>query len=1599
MAGNPYDELVDKQLQTQGGANTVVSHDVAPEQAVAAIIKQRNGGPPAVLGMYEANDTGVSPGVTYGSIPPPVARFATDPARAAAVRDDHAELGYVASLHDQTIGEWKRSYRQAQKYAQDMINAKSIPEGIIGGVSWLATSFATPFAPLGPGISQMVEDIDTATPKFLKRESPYLTPEQNAEMRRGAIGIAMTAFGGGTRAAPVAKPVAGAAPKPAAGPAPRTPDGRFPVDGEGLVVNADGVPMEFTSQREAALWAKNKGHVDSPDQLFETFAVDKDGASTIHVRQRGFVEEAPTNPGVRPEVDDALRTYAEADAVALRQMQEAVAEAKLHTRDPVLMREYLEQLGDDATIHVAPAAVQKVWLETDAQPFSDMAQELATAEALGRDVEIPVARYLAETAGKPWAEQLNAGVRVRENGVSLDETKELPETKAVEGEADAAINEDIAAYDYAHHTTELAAEELAEVTSAAPVIAGAVKRASQNQYLNTLFKDAKAADMTKTQMSLWGKRLEVAQAAAQETMFRRLVAQLKKERTPEWKAEFTQRLAEVEAELAVRPDVQAYFYLRYNEAVNGAPLEQPPVKLNKTDAVMAYGSAFVENLPKEIWAKVGEGESPDALAQELGFDNGQAMLASVRDLDTAMKAAKLAPKEYIRQQAKAQATNAARAELGFDTSPEGIAAAAQEAMVNPKVEDLLVAELKELAKEAKLPFDKATVEAAAAEAFAGMTVKDALNIRAHERAVSKLAREAEVFVLKGKFVEGFGKKQQQLLNQLMLKEAWAFTRENRKYQRKLSTWSSNANIAGMSQTYLDRIHANMAVMQYKVPRFKDELTRAIGGVSNADFAWNKSAEGVSVYTAEVPEVPIGEQRVEAYREVMRMLESLAHNGAAEQKVWNGVRDEDEAQLIEEMQTVAAQVPVAKLPQGVGGDLTVGEAGGKLARGFDAFLSTMHRVFGMLDNGDFNGPWNRVFMGGATEAANTIYHLQKDVYEPIDKDFAKSMPTALKRAWNTVVEDHPFMDPRTGFQTKLRFRRGQLLSVVANMGTEANLQRLMSGYGIEDFQALHAFVDKLLTPEELAWMNRTWERMDDVLFPLEETNKRKLDGVGMHKEKAVPVEFTVGEARGGYWPLAYDMELKTGAPAKHAEKTDADLFQHPFRRVTTSAGFEQARTGGGGAVFLSLDGVLKSHLDEVFTRIAYGQYIRSAVRMLGKGEVRDIVRQRLGPEYLKQIENWLEYLVADPNAAPAAWRTVNQALAVPRNNMVLTYIAGSISVSVKQAQGLLTSVGEIGLADTAVGFYSFWKAVATGKLDADIISQSKELQRRVYQLDQNMADTHDRMRGITRNMLGVAKFRKNFADLSMKMIGYADRYFTSGVVWSAARNKYLRLHLGDGRDPAVVMDEAHRYADAQVIRTQGSGARKDLSSVRRTNQELARIYTFAYSNVEAMYNLYMDTAHEFRKGNWGAGLKKFMWFAAIMPVLTAWFNDQIPDDVKDDPAKFLEWWAWEAGLTLPKTIPGIRDAAEYVERKHFGQYATPGSTPLGRATESVQKATSGKSKKPIKDTMTAAGFVLGVPAAGQIGKTGQYVYDIATGEAQPENPAQLITGLVSGENKE
>ncbi|MEK9748663.1 MAG: hypothetical protein VW333_08100 [Pseudomonadales bacterium] len=277
----------------------------------------------------------------------------------------------------------------------------------------------------------------------------------------------------------------------------------------------------------------------------------------------------------------------------------------------------------------------------------------------------------------------------------------------------------------------------------------------------------------------------------------------------------------------------------------------------------------------------------------------------------------------------------------------------------------------------------------------------------------------------------------------------------------------------------------------------------------------------------------------------------------------------------------------------------------------------------------------------------------------------------------------------------------------------------------------------------------------------------------------------------------------------------------------------------------------------------------------------------------------------------------------------------------------------------------------------VFTLSPMMRERAATFDQNARDQ------LTRR--GPGGTMDQFRDAAFWMVSKADLY-VSMPTWIGAYKKVM-----DGAVDGVPAYEpdAIAFADMQVRRTQGSGEPMNLASVQ-TGHEYKRLFTAFFTFFSAHYQMQVEEAKKFgRKPSADAAIK-FGYHTFMLTVLPAVLSSYVLDGGPDEENE-ESWWAWAAKLSASFAVGGMPILRELVQgmMSDFG-FSGP---PLMRLGEmGVQTAGAFKdgelSRSETKNAWMLLSYLARLPGR-QVVRTVDYFERYMDGQTQGFDPYQAF----------
>lgn len=1145
---------------------------------------------------------------------------------------------------------------------------------------------------------------------------------------------------------------------------------------------------------------------------------------------------------------------------------------------------------------------------------------------------------------------------------------------------------------------------------------------------------AEDAGMTPAEFAAYEASVRQAVERGKEQLQAKLMGQLTREQQKWWKEQRANLREEVAAEVDAEPVYAAFKALTEGKTEDGIA-----VKLSREALVEQYGKDFLKKMPRSfqrIYTAEG-GMDADTAAEVFGFDSGPALLEAL---------ANMKPRREMIEAVTDERMVERHGDIRFDGT---IADEAVQALHNDQRESVLKIELRAMRrKQAEVePFIRAerqnvrdAARADRAEADAGAQfVRDALptvertgtrrdgttytfdafdpgpmkraaagfigqkmvrDLRPQEYLIAsrKAARAAAKAMRAKDFMTAADQKQRELFNHYLYKEATRTVEEVQRkaeWLQKQGTDKKRQALGKAGADYLEQVDAILERYEFKrVPLNKLDRRQSLASWVDAQEA---AGNAVSV-----PEDVLNEARrvnwkqipVDELRGVHDAVQNITHLAGLK----NSLLIKGQRRAFEEVKNELLSAIYSAPLQSTGeldlpnkSQANLRQKGAALWRNFDAVHIKVEQLVEWLDSGNIDGAWARNFFDLADQAQTAEYDLHRRVTVALNK-LREDMP----KGWQAAMADKLDFDlpvPGGRRQVPTRFT---LLSIALNMGNEQNIQRLRDGNKFTDSDL--ARIRSALTADDMRFVQGVWDAIESLWPDMAALEKR---ASGLEPEKVVPTPLSVaGETyRGGYFPLVYDSRLSTaGEKQAEGDKSIEAFMASGFGRPTTNKGATKKRAEQvKQPVLLDMNEVIGGHVAKVVKDISHREAVMGLHRILTDDDIKTGLIDRLGEAHYRELRNWTQVLVNDRSDMVNAAKGAAKIAMMARTNLAIVTMGWKISTMMSQFAGFGPAADLV--KPSYLGSAMLRSLSSPRETWAMIAEKSGEMRNRVQTLDR---DVRDSMRRLADKRSLVADVQRS----AFILTAYADRIVTVPT-WLGAYNQAMAEGLGE--------EAAVRAGDRAVRLSQGGGGAKDLAAVQRNN-ELMKLMTMYYTPFSALYARLRDVGYQQAVQGIGylpTAVARTIGLVLIPALLGDYLAGRGPDDDEDEV-----WWAIRKMLLYPvASLPFFRDFSGLMEQKMIalsgeGKMDFQPSYQISPVVSAIGKAYNNLVNKPIDvaagnaefdekaawGMFESAGLVVGLPTA-QVRITGGYLADLMSGEAEPENAAELMQGVLFRRKKE
>jgi hypothetical protein len=1110
-----------------------------------------------------------------------------------------------------------------------------------------------------------------------------------------------------------------------------------------------------------------------------------------------------------------------------------------------------------------------------------------------------------------------------------------------------------------------------------------IEEVRDNPAYEQFFRDAKSAGMTDAEWTEYQKRQEKSKNKATSTLEQKILKQMKRRYTREWKAEKKELLNEEMASLGEKPIYQAVKFIQTKDE------EGQSRKLNSDSVKEMFDGKIPPKLLTMI-SKTGT-MTPDDVALDHGYSSGHEMLTDIIDNPT--------------QKQRAENTVEQRmiSKHGDILNDGTIEQEARDAAQNEDKAKVLMIELRALNKQAGAAqdIDRAALKAGAERTIAAAKVSDIRPSRFY-RAEIKAAQKAAAALEAGNIDEARGHKIQQLANHYLYREAVDAEKRvvtMRRYIAGVKTRKLNSKMVDPEYIHQMKIlaaaydfrtgkrsedeakaallnlagwvEAQMSSDNWIVPQFMDPTLSEMVAIKNND-ALEPHEKSAAIEQLKIPRY--SEMTMEQLRGAYDMIKNLRFVG--------GRLSKGEAEAFKQLTVETADSIIEHGGKNIPRPQEQSTAFKLISaiKQFGADHVVLGNTIAQMDGYQLFGPMFKAFYQQILDATNVELKLKRDIGEKLEEIFGKFKRKDLAKGFTESGNAGHRQITKTNGERWSLSRRGRLI-LAMYWGSPESRTALMIGNDISETDAI-AMIGTL-SKKELDFVQNIWD-LNEGLWPQVRDTALKMTGVAPPKVEHVPYEVNGRTMPGGYIRLFYDYDARDSYLQDSGENGSLTRSGGHVMK-NTRHGARNERVGSGGRpVSFELDNIFRA-LDESMHDIAFAETARDGTRFLQSKAVRNAIVLKYGKEVFESLNASMEGIIAGNFASN---HPINSLLRYLRTNASYAMLGYSIRNVMQQPVAVTNVFGKIGEKYTLKGMAEFVFNPMKARARVEWIQERSEFMRKRTNLVNR--DTSEILNKIGGSLMSGPLKRHAF---DLQTMGDAI------VAYPAWYGAYLKELDRSGSEKQAIT-----FADESVAQTVGSGLMKDLSPMMQgsgqlkvVGPEMLKSITFMGSYFNKVANLTRDAFKEndLTTVRGGAEFTRQMaWYLMIPAVVSALIVDDLPGEDDDEG-----WLKWAGEKTLEYGLAQIFIIRDLVYLWNGFTPSTPYTravTEAGRTVKLTTAIVTGEKELSAevlaKLTRNVSAFVP-LPGAGQAARTIEGAVD-----ASEKNNRNLYQMLVEGKER-
>jgi hypothetical protein len=488
-----------------------------------------------------------------------------------------------------------------------------------------------------------------------------------------------------------------------------------------------------------------------------------------------------------------------------------------------------------------------------------------------------------------------------------------------------------------------------------------------------------------------------------------------------------------------------------------------------------------------------------------------------------------------------------------------------------------------------------------------------------------------------------------------------------------------------------------------------------------------------------------------------------------------------------------------------------------------------------------------------------------------------------------------------------------------------------GYLDKDYNPTDKYeaLEKAMTPELRKWAEWQFDYYREYYDSINEVY-RKIYGTDMpFNEK--------------YSPIYVDTKGKI----MEEGEVDAMLGKSDFFTAVSNGRLKSRIKHGKDLRPVNGDIALVQYINKMEAFRHRAEVVQDLNRTFKNGEIRDMIGQAFGKDYLEVIDNFINQFAGKNDSK--MWEGTNALMNYYRKNFTIASLALKPNIFIKQLTSIPAYADSIPIKDFAVG---------VGDYFTHILEANRTLSSTDY-IKQRYGEGWDRdvAFAIQKDAAHVLAGGKSWKDVAMFMTKWGDRGAIMVGGWSVYKHHYDKA-IKNG----LPIKEAKRIAEEEFVQatrnSQQSGSMQDLSYYQ-TAEPWMKLLTM-YKTAPLQYH--RKVAGAVRNLAWGRGsksenIKTLMIYHAVLPQIFTMASNG---------------FKWDGGDQLQSLLIGnfnalflfgdlIEHFANKIQDKPFNYQVTPALSTVGEADKLIADFKKLNDEITFDEVMAAmkhAGFIVG-----------------------------------------